>query len=763
MALFLSQADLVIKGKVLNETDAIRNDERGSIETVYTIQVSQVLKGNTSLATVEVHTAGGEIDGVISSVSHGSSLANGQLGIFLLSPLPTGGYYLQGANAGKITRLKYDEDYEAIHWGEMDKYKSWRQLREQVGVLLGVDLTINPLSKSELQTLTNPTEFCVKLDNPEPNIEDMTVEFDVMAKSSVQGLKFARAEVLITYPTGNLGDFIVDQEKIEAEKGDITESPAYSIEVEDKSEDQIELSIESPCDNTEPHYVLDTVYEKLATLIVEVNDWGDFGTMNVNEFAVAGTAEYVNPAALLGTPGCTEFDELCGEGEFIMDPCVITSISSSPTSAGTGQTLTIEGQNFGNGALGEILFPNADDGGRTAISINGLDPEVIIRWSPNEIIVRVESNNAFASSGVRPFGSGKMIIDPMINSMDPRTLVCNQSIVIDYAIANEYDEDSEFDKAVALAFLDSESSNGDIVYYLDETIDQSSDLTGQDITFDLVEEMLLDVLCKFEVASGANLVYGGASTRGNISSGETFIGFTADPNPMLSGELGLTDVQSSNTCSFDPSVLFYGRRSSRVEVLISNFPDDQNTTTIKWNTDYQSTSVNSNEYDLYSTLMHEVGHSLLMKHAQRDDDPDTNDQVLMFYNQSNGEFNRNIDQYTAAGLSWLISNSKSDQSGGCHDDFNLNTNIGERPNFSSSISEPHSKGTIEGYIVDYMFNVNLGPEINGYELYNINGSLMLNESASNILRLDSRCVSGVYFLSKMNINGTKERGYVFVK
>lgn len=681
----------------------------------------------------------------------------------MLTPNLNSGYYLHAGNAGKITPLKYDLEFEAIHWGELDKYKNWRQLREQVGALLGVDLSIHALTNLEIQSLINDKEFCVKLDNPVPNIEDMTVEFDVMAKSSVPGLKFARAEVLIDYPTGNLGDFIVDQEKISAGKGDITDGPAYTIAVEDKSEDQIVLSIESPCDNSEPHYILDTVYEKLATLTLEVNEWGDFGTMNVNDFAIDGVAEFVNPATFQGTPGCTEFDDLCGEGEFIMDPCVITSISSSPTSAGTGQTLTIEGQNFGNGPLGEILFPNADDGGRTAISINGLDPEVILQWSPTQIIVRVESNNAFAGGNHRPFGSGKMIIDPMINSMDPRTLVCNQSIVIDYAISNEYDEDSEFDKAVALAFLDSESSNGDIVYYLDETIDQNSDLTGQDITFDLVEEMLLDVLCKFEVASGANLVYGGASTRGNISNGETFIGFTADPNPLSSGELGLTDVQSSNTCSFDPSVLFYGRRSSRVEVLISNFPDDQNPTTVKWNTDYQSSSVNQNEYDLYSTLMHEVGHSLLMKHAQRDDDPDTNDQVLMFYNQANGEFNRDIDQYTAAGLSWLVTNSKSDQSGGCHDGFNLNTNVGECPNFSSSISEPHSKGIIKGYIVDYMSNVDLGPEINAYELYNINGSLMLNESASSILRLDSRCVSGVYFLSKKTINGTKERGYVFIK
>jgi len=81
--------------------------------------------------------------------------------------------------------------------------------------------------------------MCIKLDNPVPDFEDMTVKFDVLAKSNVQGLKFGRADIVIDYPTGNLGDWVVQQEKIEAEKSDITDGDAYSIEVTDKTEDQI--------------------------------------------------------------------------------------------------------------------------------------------------------------------------------------------------------------------------------------------------------------------------------------------------------------------------------------------------------------------------------------------------------------------------------------------------------------------------------------------------------------------------------------------
>lgn len=424
MGQYLANAELIMEGKVLDDTYAIRNTTSGSIETVHTILIDRILKGNTANNSVEVHTLGGRLDDVIESVSHGSTLGVGQQGIFLLSSNTagasfgnaTGGYHLHGGNAGKITRLKYDDDFEAIHWGELDKYKSWRQLREQVGASLGVDLTIHALTATELHALTNDKEFCVKLDNPVPNVEDTTVEFDVMAKSSVPGLKFARAEVIIDYPTGNLGEFIVDQENIEVDKGDITDGPAYTIAVEDKTADQIELSIESPCDNTEPHYVLDTVYEKLATLTVEVNDWGDFGTMNVNDFAVAGTAEFVNPTNFQGTPGCTEFDDLCGEGEFPVVQMCTVDFASGIYHGGINNTLRLTGSGFGDASDAILLVPNANTGGTTNIGVAGNDTRFIERWTDSEIQVNVSSvfldKDAVSGDLGEPGGSGKWGVIP---------------------------------------------------------------------------------------------------------------------------------------------------------------------------------------------------------------------------------------------------------------------------------------------------------------------------------------------------------------
>lgn len=66
----------------MNDTYAIRNSETGRIETVHTVLIDQVLKGNVSPLSVEVHTPGGQLHDVISTVSHGATLESGQRGIF---------------------------------------------------------------------------------------------------------------------------------------------------------------------------------------------------------------------------------------------------------------------------------------------------------------------------------------------------------------------------------------------------------------------------------------------------------------------------------------------------------------------------------------------------------------------------------------------------------------------------------------------------------------------------------------------------------
>ena len=675
----LAGAELVLEGSIAEPGTSVRSAQ-GYLETPYQLNVKRVLAGAASASgPLEVYTAGGTLDGLTESVSHGTTLAPGVAGIFLLAPRAEGGYYLHGGNAGKVTRLAYDDDYEAIHWGRLTKYSSWRSVRERIGAAVGTDLSIAALSADQLRGITSNKEFCVKLDNPVPNVQDKTVEFDVLAKSSVAGLKFGRAEIIIDYPAGNLGEFIVDQEKIEAEKGDISDSPAYTIDVKDETEDRISLTVESPCDNAEPHYVLDTVYEKLAKLTVKVNEWGNLGTMNVNDFDIAGTAEYVNPASVAGTPGCTEFEDLCGEGAFGFMPCTISSITPNLLSAGIGNIATIQGNNFGSGIGGEILLNNADNGGASKLIVEGLDEEVIVSWSDSQIKFRVESKHSADGDGngpgpFSPFGSGDIIIDPDVTSTDPNTLRCVSIIDINYALWNGHDSTENVDKLWGLALNPVSFPDESIFFDLDLGIESDTNLLNQGLTIDAVEQILLDVLCKWEQVADINLIYNGRSdTRGAQG---VFVTFTNLATP------GLTRfITSGFACQAD--MLFIDNFNDAIVQL-----DDQLSFDREWYVGPQQ-SISSNETDLYSVMLHEVGHALGYTHnMDTDTSNDPNDDRTMFWRVEPGQVRRDVDSLTASGLQFNSSESRlATASGRCFAGKVLSAVSGSCPSVVSSIQE----------------------------------------------------------------------------
>ncbi|MDZ7910562.1 MAG: hypothetical protein U5O16_01755 [Rhodococcus sp. (in: high G+C Gram-positive bacteria)] len=81
------------------------------------------------------------------------------------------------------------------------------------------------------------------------------------------------------------------------------------------------------------------------------------------------------------------------------------NIEVAPFAAGIGQILTITGQEFGNGILGEITIPDPDDGGATTFNINGeplIQPQHFERLDKYRNKVKLSSVGPAGS----PFGSG---------------------------------------------------------------------------------------------------------------------------------------------------------------------------------------------------------------------------------------------------------------------------------------------------------------------------------------------------------------------
>ena len=658
-------------------------------------------------------------------------------------------YLLHNGNAGRIIRQRdRSEGYAAIHYGRLDKYVAWRQLREGIAEAIGVDVRIAPLTTEDLVSgATTAKEFCVKLDNPIPDVQAKTVRFDVLAKTNVPGLKFGRAEILIDYPTGNLGEWIVDQAKVESEKGEVTDAPTYSIDVVDQTKQQINLVVESDCEDGGPHYVLDTVYERLATLTVEVNEWADLGTMNVSDFAVAGAAEYVLPQTLSGNdaPGCEPFDELCGDGSFPFMTCMITQLNYTNRGAGYLDEVRIEGNNFvGNSSfLQELSVPSADDGGATKFSYGPLDNATILSWSDTEIRFRIESYQGLNQNEIGPsdpMGSGQICVNPDLNSNDPNTLVCFAKLDVDYSVGSGFDENAGYRKTGGVAFQSNESDLGELEVYLDETIDQNAILNAQGITIAFMEDLVSEVLCQYEQASRLRIEYKGTGLQSQMDRADVFIGFRA----LSAGLLGETEIAYNNLCVDVGDQQFYGRRRASTEapvltLFMAENPGDN------WYLGPEG-AIPSGRADLQSTLLHEFGHALGLGHAQIDDDPNSLAGEPIMYYRNFDQTRRSLDSKTATGGERLVSLSElATTSTRCFDGFLLDRTLA----CVSPISEPNSELPCRRiyFISDDVFHVECDLPVVAIEVRDILGrKLRTTRISSENYRIEELRAQ-IYFIS----------------
>ena len=649
----LENAAVVIEGTV-NSYETCRYNGKGNMVTDHQIAIENVIKGDITETIITVSTFGGVIDGIVQSSSHAVNLEAGTSGIFLLTPSIelNGTYSLYRGNEGKITRLKNDDNYTAIQWGTIDRYSSWRQLRESIWAALGNDCSIKPLTFLETESFTDDKEMCIKLDNPVPDFEDMTVKFDVLAKSNVQGLKFGRADIVIDYPTGNLGDWVVQQEKIEAEKSDITDGDAYSIEVTDKTEDQISLAIESDCQGSDPHYVLDTVYEKLAVVTVDVQEWGDLGEMSINSFAVDGEAEYVLPNSFQSqTPGCAPFDDLCGDadGDFDFQTCTILP-SNDLVNAGIQESIEFFGSGFGNPSGAKIFIPNANSGGLTWIEIDAENPKFVNSWSPASVNLNVLNVMAGNVTTPLPAGSGRWRILP-----SDETFACEALVDVGYSIAAdvvEVDETTFREERFIFPIAGLQASFDYPVTQALEVYVERSTLIANGVNESDFNNIMENVICDWEQHSIIEINYNGIGTTPpqspddlKVQTGDTdpstilTVSYGTPSNPSFLAEAFMTAELGNNRCG-NSTYSFIADRNIVINGAADLYVGAGN-----------EDDMASTEYDLYSVLLHEFGHALGHSHANDTDAQTlgTDDSRTMYYQLTPQTQKRFIDTHGASG------------------------------------------------------------------------------------------------------------------
>ncbi|MCF8248220.1 MAG: T9SS type A sorting domain-containing protein [Saprospiraceae bacterium] len=634
---YVQESETVVEGEVFAQ-ECFIDETSGNIRTANFVKAKTPIKGYAA-ETVVIYTNGGRIGDRVQTVSHSVKIRLGEEGIFLLqsgSPSTYNGnsaFVLKGGNTGLVKRLRKDREKEGYCPGTKEKITSWREIREQIGQWCGTDLTIKQFDGSVSPESVTQKELCVKLADAIPLFQTQQVQFDVYVKSSVQGLAFESIKLFLDYPTEHIDANIVTNGGISVTKQTVSSASIYQLSVQDVTESKLKVEIGTGCISSLSYYTLDTVYEKLARVVVDVSNWGSLGTLNLESFIVEGSAKYYE-----GAGRCYDFDRVCGEGEVGFAPCEVEGIAVAPFAAGIGQTLTITGQEFGNGILGEITIPDPDDGGATSFNINGgplIQPQYFESWTNTEIKVKISSVGPTGP----PFGSGIWEIDPDVTSQEPNTLVCFVKVEIDYALINE--NVNGVDRMIGLAQNSFSNPNGDLEWYLDAGINAYPALQAQNITFDDVEAVAIRAFCDWENAVGIETTYMGALNNPGIGDNRNAVFFAN----LDDSELGLTNVGFSTDLCNPDDLYFAGRiEESDIRLNLSK----------QWFVSTNTNGIGDLQYDLYSVLIHEIGHFLGHFHAMDTEDNGIDDERLMYYGLEKKQIKRDIDDNAENGIELLI-------------------------------------------------------------------------------------------------------------
>ncbi len=583
------KADIVVFGTVA-ETESFRVENTNMIFTKNKVKIHGKIKGYGLGEYIEVITnGGGRIGNVQQNWSHFLQIGKGEKGYFFLQQLPG----------------------EPIARGTINKF-------------IGLDGFIPMLSgkTAGIKEFRNAADTIVEFgyDNiafEEPNF----LRFDVLIRTNVEGLEFGHGELYIKYPNQVFGTSVVANDNIEVNKGDVINTTSYSLAIADEENDIIEAAINGGCiqpsNLSESGIPLTTEFQRFLKVKLAIQDFTALGSLTMEEVKMEGNIYYFNPE----TYECLPFKDVIVPNPIDVELlCQITSFKDTIVTAGTGDTLVIEGNNFGLNP-GTVEFPDADTGGLKLFQVL---PQDIMFWSETLIKVLVPTEPKPAATGIFQVRTSTNMVCP-----SPKPL------------------------EVCYGVLSTHRGPGDSTSYrvnLGDVNNDSSYIFRPDMTINgnaMAVAVIDSALCIWNDATQINSSLGDVYTGTSPSLDNVNHIFFA-PESVFAGSPNAlaTTIQQLNVCFNIPPI----------SGVLFDYVDDVDiavrTTLPGGATWYINTtgSPSSSQYDFFSVILHELGHAFHLEHSTPDD-------RAMYFDLKKGTTKRTLHSKDIMGVNDILDNS----------------------------------------------------------------------------------------------------------
>jgi len=293
------KSEVIVEG-VVKAKKSLWNKDKTQIVTENTVYVKIVFKGAVTSKQITVLTSGGQTEEVLQFQPHAIELALEQKGYFFLIPDDDGKYKFVDNSYGFASQ-NFDLNPKVFAFGKRHSQKQFEEMIIGATLLPKINIDENREIESYVFFTENASCETIIQSAEEKTIEFLFentqfsggfthVEFDVMAKVNLPGLKFGKGNLLINY-SDEFGTSVVSNQTIEITKGTAIENSIYTMSYDDASPQSVSVTIDSDSaiDN---YFTFSESPEVLFHVKIAISDFSQIGNISFDSINVAGQVYY---------------------------------------------------------------------------------------------------------------------------------------------------------------------------------------------------------------------------------------------------------------------------------------------------------------------------------------------------------------------------------------------------------------------------------------------------------------------------------------